>query len=211
MTRLGVVVWLFPIAFFAATAVVVFGPAAGEWITGAGSLSAYERPTARPAKWAQPIHMPGVPSLHRVSAELYRGGQPTAEGVRRLKAMGVRTIVNLRAVHTDRDEIGRTNVAYERIRFNTWRPDDDEVVRFLRIATDPGRTPAFVHCRFGADRTGTMCAAYRAVVQGWSMAEAIRELAFGGFGHHRVWRNLVAYLERLNVPAIRRRAGLSPL
>ena len=39
-----------------------------------------------------------------------------------------------------------TELEYERIRFETWAPDDEELVRFLKIATDPSRTPVLVHC-----------------------------------------------------------------
>ena len=69
----------------------------------------------RSEKWAQPIQMEGVPNLHKVSANLYRSAQPTAEGMGNLKKMGVETIVNLRSSHTDRDEIGNTGLAYEHI------------------------------------------------------------------------------------------------
>ena len=61
----------------------------------------------RPERWAQPIEMKGVPNLHRVLENLYRSAQPTAEGMKSLKKMGVQTIVNLRSIHTDRDEIGK--------------------------------------------------------------------------------------------------------
>jgi hypothetical protein len=59
-----------------------------------------------------------------------------------------------------------TELEYERIRFETWAPDDEELVRFLKIATDPSRTPVLVHCLHGSDRTGAMCALYRIILQG---------------------------------------------
>ena len=64
----------------------------------------------RPATWAQPIVMEGVPNLHRVSDALYRSAQPTAAGMRHLRKMGVKTIVSLRSFHSDRDEIGDTGL-----------------------------------------------------------------------------------------------------
>jgi hypothetical protein len=42
------------------------------------------------------------------------------------------------------------------------------------------------------------------VVQGWSKAAAIREMTEGGFGFHAVWRNLPKYVERLDVPKLKR-------
>jgi len=166
-------------------------------------------PIARDPKWAKAIEKPGLPNLHKVSDRLYRGAQPTAEGMEQLKAMGVRTVVNLRKFHSDRDEIGDTGLAYEHIYFNPLHPEDKEVVRFLQIATDKTRTPAFVHCQHGADRTGTVCALYRIIVQGWSRDEAIREMTDGPFGHHEaVFGNLRHYIRELDIEAIKKRAGL---
>ena len=165
--------------------------------------------TRRDPKWAAPIKKQGLPNLHKVGDRLYRGAQPTAEGMEQLKTMGVRTVINLRKFHSDRDEIGETSLAYEHIYFNPLHPEDKEVVRFLQIVTDKARTPAFVHCQHGADRTGTMCALYRIVVQGWSKQEAIREMTDGGFGHHEaLFGNLRNYIRKLDLDAICTRAGV---
>jgi protein tyrosine/serine phosphatase len=68
----------------------------------------------------------------------------------------------------------------------------EEVVRFLRIVTDPVNHPILVHCQHGADRTGTMVAAYRIFIQGWNPEEAIRELPH--FGFHPIWSHLKTFL-----------------
>jgi protein tyrosine phosphatase (PTP) superfamily phosphohydrolase (DUF442 family) len=130
--------------------------------------------------------------------------------MRQLKAMGVRTVINLRKLHSDRDEIGDTGLAYEHIYFNPLHPEDKEVVRFLQIVTDERRTPAFVHCQHGADRTGMMVALYRVAVQGWSKDEALREMTDGPFGHHdALFGHLRDYVRDLDIEAIKKRAGLA--
>jgi hypothetical protein len=69
-------------------------------------------PTAnRPETWAQPVKLEGVPNLYRISGELYRGDQPSAQGMQNLKNLGIKTIINLRSFHSDRDEIGDTGLA----------------------------------------------------------------------------------------------------
>jgi len=163
----------------------------------------------RPPQWAVPVERPGLPNLHRVSDDLYRGAQPTADGFRELKEMGIRTVINLRSFHSDRDEIGDAALAYEHIAMKAWHPEDEDVVRFLRVATDPARMPVFVHCKHGADRTGVMCALYRMAVQGWSSEEAVEEMREGGFGHHEIWANLRDYVRGLDVEEVKRRAGLA--
>ena len=159
-------------------------------------------------KWAERIELPGVPNLHKVSANLYRGAQPTAEGMKQLEKLGVKTVVNLRSSRSDRDEIEDTALTYEHISMTTWNPDDEDIIRFLQITTDAGRTPVFVHCRHGADRTGTVSAIYRIAIERWSKDEAIEEMTKGGFGYHRIWKNLVDYIRQLDVDTMMRSAEL---
>lgn len=164
---------------------------------------------ARPANWAEPITLDGVPNLHKFSDVLYRSAQPTAEGMKNLKEkLGINTIVNLRSFNSDRDELGQTGLGYEHITMKTWHPEKKEVVRFLQIVTDPKRQPVLVHCQHGADRTGTMCALYRIAVEGWSKDDAIREMREGGYGFHEVWSNLPKWIDSLDIEKIKRDAGM---
>jgi protein tyrosine phosphatase (PTP) superfamily phosphohydrolase (DUF442 family) len=166
-------------------------------------------PAERPAKWAEPMQMDGVTNLHKVSDTLYRSAQPTAEGMKNLKdKLGIKTIISLRSFHSDRDEIGKTELGYEHIYMKTWHPEEKEVVRFLRIVTDPKRQPVLFHCQHGADRTGTMCAIYRIAVQGWSNEEAIKEMREGGYNFHKVWSNLPKWIDALDIEKIRKQAGI---
>jgi protein tyrosine/serine phosphatase len=165
---------------------------------------------ARNPKWAQPIRIDGVPNLHKISDALYRGAQPTAEGIRQLKKMGIKTIVNLRAGHSDKELLGNADLAYEEIPFSVWYVKDKDVAKFAMIATDKRRQPVFIHCEHGADRTGTMCAVYRVVVEGWTKEDAIKEMTDGGYGFHSIWKNLVAYVRELDVNAIKKALATTP-
>ena len=160
-------------------------------------------------KWARHIELPGLPNFYKVSDELYRGAQPTAEGMKQLEKRGVKTVVNLRALHSDRDELKSTDLSYVHIGMTAWCVSDNDVIRFLRVVTDPNRTPAFVHCEHGSDRTGAMCASYRIVVQGWSKEEAIKEMTKGGYGFNRFWQNLPKFICKLNVQKIKHETGLN--
>ena len=164
--------------------------------------------TNRPASWATPVKLQGVPNLHKVSDALYRSAQPTAQGMQKLKKKGIETIVNLRSFHSDRDEIGNTGLGYEHIYVKAWHPERKEIVRFLQLVTNEKKTPVLVHCQHGADRTGTMCAVYRIAIQGWTKKEAIREMREGDFNFHEVWKNLPAWIMELDIKAIRKDAGI---
>jgi protein tyrosine phosphatase (PTP) superfamily phosphohydrolase (DUF442 family) len=169
---------------------------------------ASESAANRPATWAQPVTLEGVPNLYMVSADLYRSAQPTAQGMENLKQMGIETVINLRAYRSDRDEIGTTRLGHEHIRMKVWLLKRKDAVRFLKIVTDPKRTPVLVHCLHGADRTGTMCALYRIAVQGWTKEEAIQEMTDGGFGFHEIYVNLPEWIRRLDIGSIKKDAGI---
>ncbi|MCE5341418.1 MAG: dual specificity protein phosphatase family protein [Planctomycetaceae bacterium] len=159
--------------------------------------------TQRPANWAVAIKEDGLPNFHKVSETLYRGAQPDANGIAKLKAMGIKTILNLRAFHSDKDEIGDVNIGCEHISMTAWHPEYKEIVKFLQIVTDPNKTPVFVHCQHGADRTGLMCAVYRAAVEGWSKEDALNEMIYGGYGFHSIWKNLLNYYMRLDIEKLK--------
>lgn len=177
---------------------------------GLGDPAADAEAPRRPATWAARLDRPGLPNLHRVNDGYYRGAQPSAEGMAELSRLGIKTVINLRAVTSDRSKLGTLPLGYEHISFKAWHAEDEDVVRFLKLATDPEKQPIFVHCQHGADRTGTMTAVYRIVVQGWSKDEAIAEMTGGGFGFHAIWKNLITYVRELDVEKIRSAAGLPP-
>ena len=171
-------------------------------------------PPERDPRWAAPVKRPGLPNLHKVSDDLYRGAQPEAEGFAALKELGVKTVVNLRLAHSDRDDMREaglvpgTDLKYVHIRMEAWDADEDELVEFLRIVADPANRPVFVHCKHGADRTGTAVATYRVVCQGWTKEDAVDEMRRGGFNFHEVWKGLPKFLREMDVEKLRRDAGL---
>lgn len=176
-----------------------------------GSLALPIKADERPKHWAPPVKMEGTPNLHQVRDTLYRSAQPTATGFQALAKQGIRTIINLRSFHSDRKKIGDLDLQYEHIFMKAWHAEDHEVVRFLKIVSDPKKQPVLVHCQHGADRTGNMCAIYRVAIQGWTKDEAIREMKEGGYGHHRIFKNLERYIRKLDVKAIKATGRPPPL
>jgi protein tyrosine phosphatase (PTP) superfamily phosphohydrolase (DUF442 family) len=159
---------------------------------------------AAPPQWAQPVQVEGLPNLHRVTPNYWRGAQPTMSGMHELERMGVKTVVSLRAFSTDEPLLRGTKLRYEHIRFKAWHPEREDVVRFLRIVTDPKNQPVFVHCEHGADRTGMMTAIYRVAFQGWTKEQAVDEMQHGGFGFHSTWQNLVRFVRELDIGTLKK-------
>ena len=178
-------------------------------IFGGGTNKTVQLPqNERPATWAVLLEKPGLPNLYKVSPTLFRGAQPSHDGMLQLQQMGVKTIVSLRGFHDDEALAKGTSISHISIRFHTWHPEEEEMVAFLKIVTDPARQPVFVHCKRGIDRTGTMAALYRIGVQGWTKEEAVREMTKGGFGYDDLFPNLVAYVQGLDIGKIKQKAGI---
>jgi len=160
------------------------------------------------AELARPVKRHGLPNCYKVSEQLYRSSQPTADGMRSAEQLGVRTVVDLRWGQSDRDRVAGTALAYVHIPMHPTHIKNKDVVEFLRIVTDKHRTPVLVHCHAGADRTGLMTAVYRVIVQGWSKRDAIEELERGGYHFHSEFENIPRYINAMNVETLRREAGI---
>lgn len=161
-------------------------------------------PPQRNAEWATPL--PQVSNLHQVTPALYRSARLDSSDVAQLQALGVKTVISLRSLHSDTQVLEGSGIRAVRIPINTWAIRDKHVIdtmRSIRAAEQQG--PVLLHCLHGADRTGMMAAMYRMLYQGWPREKAIDELKNGGYGYHAVWKNIESYLKRVNVDEIRAR------
>jgi len=197
-----------------ANCAIILCALAGMLLCAAGCTSVVPAAAGpRPQSWATPIAAsPDLPNLFRVNASLYRSAQPSSAGFallgqRASLAAGdrpIRTVVSLRAFTDDTPLMPASSaLQFEQISFKTWHPENEDVVRFLRIATTPALQPVLVHCQHGSDRTGTMVAIYRVAIDGWTKAQATDEMVNGGFGFHPFWQNLLRYIDELDVDAVK--------
>jgi protein tyrosine phosphatase (PTP) superfamily phosphohydrolase (DUF442 family) len=165
--------------------------------------------TATEHKPAKPRDdLPGLLNFAEVSDALWRGAQPTAAGFAELKRRGAKAIIDLRAEHSDRQLLAGTGLQYVEIPCLAWDPEEKNVLKFLKVVTDPKNQPVFVHCQAGADRTGMMVAVYRMTQQGWTSKEALAELPH--FHFHPIFVNVAVFLIKFDPAATRKKLEQTP-
>ena len=138
--------------------------------------------------FAQRLSLQGVPVFAQVTPTLYRGAQPTNEGLRNLAEMGVTIVVDQRGSRSEREQVTKLGMQYVAIPWHCPLPEDAIFARFLTLLRGNPGAKVFVHCLSGQDRTGMQIAAYRMAEQGWSAQEAKREMEAFGFSRTHRWR-----------------------
>jgi len=144
-------------------------------------------------------HYVGLPNFGEVTPNLYRGGQPGADGLKALKKMGVGIIVDMRGGHSQHEQaaVEELGMEYVSIPWHCPFPSDKPFVNFLKVIEENPGKKIFVHCRLGDDRTGMAIASYRMAAEGWTADEAMKEMELFGFdGVHRVICPTLSHYEK---------------
>lgn len=121
-----------------------------------------------------------IDNFARVDDRLFRGAQPKGRDFADLKALGVKTIVNLTSDDADPNEKAMSEAAglnYVAIPMDTRVvPTAAQLTQFLALVNDPASGPVYVHCVGGRHRTGVMTAVYRMTNDGWTGDRAFKEM-----------------------------------
>ena len=121
----------------------------------------------------------GLSNFDRVNDGLYRAAQLDELALKSLQRLGIKSIVNLCATNevwaAEELQARAAGVSYTNVPMSaTQRPSDEQVAKLLALVeTLPA--PVLVHCRAGADRTGTIVACYRLKHDRWSSESALIE------------------------------------
>jgi protein tyrosine phosphatase (PTP) superfamily phosphohydrolase (DUF442 family) len=137
---------------------------------------------------ARKLTVQGIPRFGEVTPTLYRGGQPTQEGLSNLAEMGIDIVVDLRGSReSERRLVTSLGMRYVALPWQCFSPRDEYFAKFLTLLRENPGKKVFVHCRVGDDRTGMDIAAYRIAEQGWTAEEARKEMeAYGVNWFHKV-------------------------
>jgi tyrosine-protein phosphatase SIW14 len=151
-------------------------------------------------KIARKLPFDGVGNFGEVTPTLYRGAQPSRDGLANLMKMGIELVVDLREGERadERDAVTKLGMQYVAIPWRCGHPDNETTARFLTLLRENPDKRVFVHCYYGTDRTGLMIAAVRMTKQSWTAAEAKKEMQAYGFSftHQMMCPGLASYEER---------------
>ena len=122
---------------------------------------------------------PAIFNFTRVSDQYCTGGQPKLEALEKLKAEGVKAIINLRqpSEHRAGDEEAKAKelgLKYFNIPVVYRDPKEEQATEFLKITDDPANRPVFIHCT-AAIRVGAFWMIRRVLRDGWTVEAAEEE------------------------------------
>ena len=143
-------------------------------------------------------------NLYKIDSGVYRSEQASHEDFKALEKYGIGEALNLRNRHSDDDEAAGTNVKLHRVKTKAHSINEEQLIEALRIIKNR-KAPIVIHCHHGSDRTGAVCALYRVVFQNVSKEDAIHEMTEGGFGFHRIYKNIIRRIKEADIEQIRRK------
>jgi uncharacterized protein (TIGR01244 family) len=115
----------------------------------------------------------------RVNDNFCTGAQPTLEQLEKLKADGVKAVINLRQptehdASAEEAKARQIGLRYLNIPVASSDPKDAQADLFLKMTDDPQNRPAFIHCG-SANRVGAFWMIRRVLRDGWKLEDALAE------------------------------------
>ncbi len=150
---------------------------------------------------------PDITNFHKVTENLFRGAQPSPQGLQELGAIGIKRVVDLRergaATAFEEAQLKKLGIAYVNIPIGEFSPPtNDQIQAILKLIATPDM-PTFIHCRRGKDRTGTVIACYRIQHDGWDNERALREARmYGMSSFERSMQHFVLHFTPSKVPGL---------
>ena len=123
-----------------------------------------------------PEDFSNIQNFLRLKEGICTGGQPSMENLEKMKAQGVRSVVNLRrASEYNFEEEAATakklDLRYFHIPVDKNNLKDEQVEEFLKVTGDPQNRPIFIHCT-SAGRVGTFWMIRRVLLDNWKIEQA---------------------------------------
>lgn len=120
-----------------------------------------------------------IKNFGKVNDRYFRGSQPNQPQMAALKAMGVKTVIDLRRDYVPEERRWATELGlnYVNIPLEASKAATKEQTEyFLSLVNDAANAPVYVHCKGGRHRTGALTGVYRITHDGWTAQQAFDEM-----------------------------------
>jgi uncharacterized protein (TIGR01244 family) len=147
-----------------------------------------------------PQEVAPIRNFVRISDEFCTGAQPRLEHLEKLKADGVKSILNLRPAgeHRAAEEeakVKELGLRYFNIPVVFGEPKEEQVEEFLKITDDTENRPIFIHCAAGI-RVAAFWMIRRVVRDEWTLEAAEQEADKIGLRESPHWKEFARkYIE----------------
>ena len=157
--------------------------------------------------------VPGIHNFFQVDDHVYRGGQPSDEGLKYLAKIGVKTVLDLREddSHASAEEQAVKALGMQFVNVpmtGLTPPTEAQIAKILEMLEDSSSGPVFVHCKRGADRTGAVIAAYRIDHDHWENSVALKEAMSHGMSFFQFPRQ--SYIRRFQPLSLEAKTTAKP-
>jgi len=131
-------------------------------------------------KTAEMSEVTGIHHFLKLNDQVWTGGQPWAEHLPKLKAAGVKVVINLRPPDEFDDKaeaakVKELGMTYFNIPVVFNAPDELDADDFLKLTDEQLKNgPVFIHCAVGA-RVGAFWMIRRVLRDGWDYDKALEE------------------------------------
>src|SRR5256886_6197704 len=119
-----------------------------------------------------------ISNFGQMDDRFYRGARPSEKDFASLKALGIRTVIDL-TDNTPKEKgfVEAQGMRYVNIAIEDKRdPSDAQIAEFLKVVNDPTTGKFYVHCAGGRHRTGVMGAVYRFNNYHWNLDQVYNEM-----------------------------------
>lgn len=145
--------------------------------------------------------VPPLRNFFRINSEFCTGAQPRLEHLDKLKAEGVKSVLNLRPAgeHRAAEEeahVKKLGLLYFNIPVVFGEPKEEQVSEFLKITDEVENRPIFIHCAAGI-RVAAFWMIRRVVRDGWTIEAAEEEADKIGLRESPHWKEFARkYIEQ---------------
>ncbi len=145
-----------------------------------------------------------VRNFGKMDDRFYRGAQPEESDYKDLKALGIKTVIDLQDHPTsyEKRDVEALGMRYVSIPMSdSSYPKEEQIAAFLKVVNDPTTGTFFAHCAGGRHRTGVVGAVYRFNVNHWNYDQAYAEMKdydfYTRFGHGDLKTFVEDYAKRM--------------